>query len=91
MTSRDRKLTFFSENVPFLHMIAWYKYELISTKQTEIIENFVFLFYMVYIGNFTRWFQNMAKNLCSSQGIPPKIGQNVLKGYKLKVIKLGGA
>ena len=31
----------------------------------------------------------MAKNLCSTQGIPPKIGQNVLKGYKLKVVKLG--
>ena len=43
MTSRDRKLNFFSENVPFLHMITWRKHGVISAKQTEIIDNFVLL------------------------------------------------
>ena len=43
MTSRDQKLTIFSEKVPLLHIITWFNYGLLSTKTTEIIENFLFL------------------------------------------------
>ena len=74
MTSFDQKLTIFSEKVHFLHIITWFKCGLLSTKQTEIIEKFLFLdFYGIYRDH-----------------VVSEYGQNVLKGYKLKVIKLVG-
>ena len=44
---------------------------------------------MGYIGNFEGWFQDMTNNIGSTQGILPKIAQNVLKGCILKVIESG--
>ena len=39
---------------------------------------------------FEGWLQDMTNNICSTQGIPPKIGQNLSKGCILKVINSGG-
>ena len=40
---------------------------------------------MRYIGNLGGWFQNMTNNLCSTQGIATKLGQNVSKGCILNM------